>query len=515
MNLSPRKSFVLAIALGAFALIGGTGLTVSSAWLITMASQHPPVLVLGVAIVMVRFFGIFRSVARYGERVISHEAIFKKLTHVRVELFNAIASRINSNSRAVAQESKAVIDDVERAQEFHLRVTLPGLYATFATCATLFIALWIGDFLLHWVAALSLFLAIAIPLWVHRALDPIAVEIEDSEGEFAEEVAAASHAMVEAEIFGYRSTFEERMKTSIRNILAIERKNFSRLSLLQLSTIVAIGATLVAVSTVLHRGPERPAIQISMAIFLILVGFEGYTTWFPNLFLAGKNRRASQNVENLAHQKSSIMKKGQEPTNFDIRIHEAIPYWSEKFLKPITCSIDLGETVIVAGASGIGKSTFASSLLGFAHYSGSIRIGGMELTEIADRSTIFAGTLQESHIFNTSLRENLRIARTDVDDRDLLTVLRVVELNSIGLDEILGEFGRHLSGGEAKRLAVARALLSQAPVLILDEPLEHLDHELSMRIQARIREHAGDKTLIVITHSPWLQYDRKLILERE
>jgi ABC-type transport system involved in cytochrome bd biosynthesis fused ATPase/permease subunit len=515
MNLSPHKSFVLAISLGAFALIGGTGLTVSSAWLITMASQHPPVLVLGVAIVMVRFFGIFRSVARYGERVISHESIFKKLTQVRVELFNAIASRINSNARSVAQESKAVIDDVERAQEFHLRVTLPGLYATFATCVTLFIALWIGDFLLHWVAALSLFLAIAIPLLVRRMLDPIAVEIEDNEGVFAEEVAAASHAMIEAEIFGYRSTFEERMKTSIRNILEIERKNFSRLSLLQLSSIIAIGSTLVGVSLALHRGPDRPAIQISMAIFLILVGFEGFTSWFPNLFVAGKNRRAAQNVERLSREKSPVAKNGQVPLNFDIHIQGAIPFWSEKFLKPITCTIAHGETILITGASGVGKSTLASGLLGFAQYSGSISVGGVELSEIVDRSKVFAGTLQESHIFNTSLRENLRIARTDVDDGDLLTVLRAVELDSIGLDEILGEFGRHLSGGEAKRLAVARALLSQAPVLILDEPLEHLDYELSIRIQARIREHAGDKTLIVITHSPWLQYDRKLILERE
>jgi ABC-type transport system involved in cytochrome bd biosynthesis fused ATPase/permease subunit len=80
MKMTQRSSFALAVGLGAFALIGGTGLTISSAWLITMASQHPPVLVLSVAIVMGRFFGIFRSVARYGERVISHEAIFRKLT---------------------------------------------------------------------------------------------------------------------------------------------------------------------------------------------------------------------------------------------------------------------------------------------------------------------------------------------------------------------------------------------------------------------------------------------------
>jgi ABC-type transport system involved in cytochrome bd biosynthesis fused ATPase/permease subunit len=120
MKLSPRKSFIAAVVLGTFAIVGGTGLTVSSAWLITMAAQHPPVLVLGVAIVMVRFFGIFRSVARYGERVISHEAIFSKLTALRVKLFSAFASQLRNDGSTIAAKSKAAIDDVERAQEYLL-----------------------------------------------------------------------------------------------------------------------------------------------------------------------------------------------------------------------------------------------------------------------------------------------------------------------------------------------------------------------------------------------------------
>lgn len=515
MNLSPRKSFIFAIALGTFALVGGTGLTVSSAWLITMAAQHPPVLVLSVAIVMVRFFGIFRSVARYGERVISHEAIFKKLTNIRVELFNAIASRINSHPRSIAHESKAVIDDVERAQEFHLRVTLPGLYAVFASCIAIAIAAWIEQFLFIWVAALSLFFAIVIPLAVRRFLDPVVHVIEDSEGLLAADISDASHAFIEAEIFGYRAQFVEQLKSRIDEVELLEKKSHFRTSLIQLLTVLALGATLVGVSRSLDYGPERPAIHISMAIFLILVGFEGFTTWFPNLFSAGKSRRASQNIERLSRNDHTSAPCEVQISNLEIQLHDASPYWNERILAPITSSIHDGETVLITGASGVGKSTLASALLGFAQYSGSISVGGTELSEIPDRSKIFAGTLQESHIFNTTLRENLKIARPDLDDSEGLSVLRALELDSIGLDEIIGEFGRHLSGGEAKRLAIARALLSRAPILILDEPLEHLDHELSLRIQGAIREYACKRTLIVITHSPWLQYERKLILERE
>jgi ABC-type transport system involved in cytochrome bd biosynthesis fused ATPase/permease subunit len=154
-------------------------------------------------------------------------------------------------------------------------------------------------------------------------------------------------------------------------------------------------------------------------------------------------------------------------------------------------------------------------MLGFAHYAGSLSIGGVEIREIENLNHYISGSLQNSHIFNTTLRENLKIANAVIDDNKLLEILRAFELEGISLDEQLGEFGRPLSGGEAKRLAVVRALLSPAPIIILDEPLEHLDHERAGRIEEAIRRYAAGRTLIVITHAPWLQYSRKLLLARE
>ena len=140
-------------------------------------------------------------------------------------------------------------------------------------------------------------------------------------------------------------------------------------------------------------------------------------------------------------------------------------------------------------------------------------MGGVEVRDLSEG--LISGTLQQSHIFNTSLRENLKIANSHASDVELLKVVAMMELGSIDLDEILGEYGRTLSGGEAKRLATARALLSPARILCLDEPLEHLDYELSLRIQSAINAACVDRTLIVITHTPWLQYSRKLDLTRE
>jgi ABC-type transport system involved in cytochrome bd biosynthesis fused ATPase/permease subunit len=273
--------------------------------------------------------------------------------------------------------------------------------------------------------------------------------------------------------------------------------------------------TLVAVATTVYSQEELLPIQISMAIFLVLVGFEGYTSWFPNLFPAGKNRRAAQSVDALTHSELAPEREGGEPASSLLELSNVLPFWKQRFLAPISFSVMPGETVVISGASGVGKSTLAAALFGLAHYEGEITVGGVDLKSIGNPSAQISGTLQHGHIFNTTMRENLKIANSEVTDEELQRILQLLELEAITLDEVLGEFGRKLSGGEAKRLSVARALLSPAPILILDEPLEHLDYERSLRIQKAISEESANRALIVITHSPWLQYSRKLTLARE
>ncbi len=515
MRLSERKTFIAAVALGTFAIVGGTGLTVSSAWLITMAAQHPPVLVLGVAIVLVRFFGIFRSVARYGERVISHEAIFAKLTALRVRLFSAFVSRIREDGLSIPERSKAAIDDVERAQEYHLRITLPGLYATFSGSVTILIAAWIGQTLLFWVGLISLLFAIGIPLLVRKFLDPISVEIENSENALAVEMSNAAHAQREAEVFGYLAVYQHQLETSVHKLKSLELKFHLLSSFLQALVTLAIGTGLVAVSLSARNDPSLLPIHISMSIFLILVGFEGFTSWFPNLFIAGKNRRASKTIEELSQSALISQVDSALPTGTSIQVKEIQAYWNKPILPPQSFEVLEGETLLITGASGVGKSTLAAAMLGFAHYRGSMTIGGAQIREIKDLSRYISGSLQNSYIFNTTLRENLKIADEKVEDSQVQELINALELDEISLDETIGEFGRPLSGGEAKRLAVARALLSPAPILILDEPLEHLDNERAGRIEKAITRLAAGRTLIVITHAPWLQYSRKLLLERE
>ena len=512
MKIPQRALLPMAASFGAFALIGGTGLTVSSAWLITSASEQPPIMVLGVSIVLVRFFGISRSASRYLERVISHEAIFGKLTGLRVALFKKFAMQLRTLN--VAHSVKRVIDDVERAQEFYLRVTLPHYAATASAIVTVVIAWWINAHLLIWILPATLIFAIVLPLLTRRWIDPVTVELEDLENAYSASITAASHGVIEAEHFGYGHLFRDNLKRESNKLKALEQKYFFRISIVQLILTGTLGLTLVGIAQQIHHTRSYLPIHVSMAIFLVLVGFEGYTTWFPNLFIAGKSRRAARNISAIVQSPERVSyPQKKAPGEYTIVAKNFSPHWGRKFLAPIDFTVLAGETLVITGASGVGKSTLASAVFGFCDYSGEFRVGGVEAAELAEG--VISGTLQQSHIFNTTLRENLKIANPQAGDGQLHSVISLMELQAINLDEVLGEFGRNLSGGEAKRLATARALLSSAPILILDEPLEHLDYQLSLRIQGAITQACSDRTLIVITHTPWLQYSRKLELTRE
>ena len=181
----------------------------------------------------------------------------------------------------------------------------------------------------------------------------------------------------------------------------------------------------------------------------------------------------------------------------------------------VSCTVGPGEILVIRGKSGSGKSTLAMGFLGLLPYAGEMTIGGIEVRDISDIHHLISGSLQRGHIFNTSLRENLKIGKPDASDAELQRMCDLLELNAIDLDSVLGELGRPISGGEAKRVGVARALLSNAPIVLLDEPTEHLDAGLGARIEERIARECIGRTLIVITHSGWLKSDRTVDIARE
>lgn len=516
-----------AIVLGAFAFIGGTGLMISSGWLITMASAHPPVLTLSVAIVMVRFFGISRSVARYFERVISHQAVFATLTGLRVKLYEKIIAQPISLARDLNSGAmvKSLVDDVERAQEFKLRITLPYASAWIALTIGVLLGLWINvQSLLITIPAAVLLLGV-IPYISRSLCESAARNIEAKESLYSNTISELAFGFAEAKVYGYAGKLLSESKMVEQEIFKEEKSLNARVKNLQLAATITVAAVLYFLSNLAYHlkvDQNAPDVSVTMLIFLPLVIFEAVTIWYPNLFTAGKMLRAQTSIDSIL---SRPQIKPTEPTQLasssprltlkDVRVS-----WGPVFMSSVSFDLLHGQRIRISGRSGSGKSTLAMGLVGALEYSGLIAIDGVELHELVDLEKIIVASLQKSHIFNTSIRENLRIADQSATDEDILTVLSVVELESLvaesaqGLDSVIGDFGRHISGGEAKRLSLARALLSKAPILILDEPTEHLDAQMAARIEKRVLEFTTQKTLVVITHSGWREIDKTLKLSR-
>lgn len=491
---------IMSYLLSASAFLSGVGLNVTSGWLITMASFMPPVLTLNVAVVMVRFFGISRSVARYSERIISHKMVFAKLADLRSDLYRRITANPFEllKSNRTGQLVKQVVDDVERSQEYELRVILPGATTLVTLLACTGLAFWLQPKIaIIWGIAFVL-LALLIPSLVNRSIGNSAKRVETLESEYADRIRSNSHGYLEADNYGYSNQLLDHTHLLENQIKIAEIQYLSRVRNFQI--LINLIISMVLILTVLNV--SLPAVQVAMLIFLSLTGFEAALAWYPNLFSSGKLLNAKNKLKLIPEVSSQRKTKVAYGT---IKANNFQPYWNQPNFTPINFELNRGDVLVLRGRSGSGKTTTALGILGFLDYKGSLTINNLEVREIENLTDLVAGSLQSGHIFNTSLLENLKISNPSLNN--ILEVMDLLELNQLvsemtnGLETIVGQFGRGLSGGEIKRINLARALINDAPILILDEPLEHLDPDLALRIEQRILDRYRDRVLIIITHS--------------
>jgi ATP-binding cassette subfamily C protein CydC len=417
-----------------------------------------------------------------------------------------------------------LVDDVERAQEYQLRIKLPGASAVCALTAGTLLGWWVRPETLCVILPVSLALLFIIPAAISRTSLPAARNIEYQENEYTKNIESAVHGVVEARIYGY---LEEIYLPSQQLELEIKQRE---ISLIKTSGVFSFAANLLIGGTItgsaflaysLSESRDLPAVQVAMMIFLPLVMFEAITAWYPNLFGSGKLLASQRAVDQLLIQENSVSLETPLDQQVEkIECRDVQVAWDQDFMQPISCAVSRGEVMVIRGNSGTGKSTFAMGLLGLLPYKGSIRINGRELSTISNLHQIIVGTVQKSHIFNTSVRENLKIANPAVTDQEIMEVLKAIGLDTLisemqnGLDTVVGEFGRAISGGEAKRFAIARALLSSAQIYIFDEPTEHLNEEISQMVMEAIEQYCRSAICIVITHSDWENPDKTLMLVR-
>ncbi|AYA40720.1 cysteine/glutathione ABC transporter ATP-binding protein/permease CydC [Xenorhabdus nematophila] len=467
----------------------------------------------------VRGAAIFRTAGRYGERIVSHDATFRVLAHLRVFAFKKILPLSPGGIARFRQGEllNRLVADVETLDHLYLRVISPVL-AAFVVILVLTFGLGFLDITLAYtLGGIMLGLLLILPFMFYYAGKPYGRNINLQRAQYRTLLTSALQGQAELTVFGSLKRFRQSMAEVELDWLRSQQK---QANLTGLSQAIMIFATGMAVTLMLWLAAagigenSQPGALIALFTFCTLAAFEALgpvTVAFQHM---GQVISSATRISQLTHQKPEVLfpshgAKTYGEFSLEIKNVDFIyPDQPLPVLKNISLSLASGEHIALLGKTGCGKSTLLQLLTRAWDAShGKIQLNQKSISDYDEATlrSMMSIVPQRIHVFSHTLRENLLLAKPDANDDELITVLKQVGLgNLLDTDEKLncwvGEGGRQLSGGEQRRLGIARALLHDAPLMLLDEPTEGLDADTEQQILSLLRHSCQNKTLITVTH---------------
>jgi len=517
----PGARLVATIALGALAVGFGVALMTAAGYLISRAAEQPPILSLTTVIVVVRFLALARPLARYLERLSSHDLALRALGRTRGAVYERIEPLAPAGLVAFRRGDlvSRLVADVDDLQGLYLRGLGPPLVAlVVAVACVVAVAFVLPAAAL--VLSLGLALAgIAVPVLAARLGRHVGRRHAAARGELTAELVEVLHGAEELAAYGREEDTLARVRAADRELVRLGRRDAFVSGLADAASLLAAGLTAVgvlAVAVAAHDAGSLDRVLIATLALLALSSFDAVAPLPAAARELSGTLSAGRRVLELADREPTVRDPPQPlPARpGTVELHGVTARYAPgdpPALEGFALRIEPGARIALVGPSGSGKTTATSLLLRFLDpEQGRVTIGGRDVRELRqeDVRRTFALAGQEAHLFDSTVRENLRLARRDATDDELLAALRRVHLDDWaaslpdGLDTLVGEDGRELSGGERQRLVLARALLSDAPVLLLDEPTAHLDPETAEAVVADALDTAAGRSVLLVTHRP-------------
>ncbi|EIW8577605.1 cysteine/glutathione ABC transporter ATP-binding protein/permease CydC [Klebsiella aerogenes] len=512
----------LGVVLAIVTLLASIGLLTLSGWFLSASA------VVGVAGIYsfnymlpaagVRGAAIIRTAGRYFERLVSHDATFRVLQHLRVATFSKL---LPLSPAALARFRQGellnrIVADVDTLDHLYLRVISP-LVGALVVILVVTIGLSVLDVTLALtLGGIMLATLLLLPPLFYRAGKPTGEQITQLRGQYRQQLTSWLQGQAELMLFNASDRYRKQMEKTEQRWQEAQRRQAELTALSQALMLLIGGIAVIAMLWMASEGVggnSQPGALIALFVFCALAAFEALAPVTGAFQHLGQVIASARRITQITEQQPEVTFSQQAPQSFSqvaLTLNEvtfSYPQQSAPALKDISLQVAAGEHIAILGRTGCGKSTLLQLLTrAWDPANGQIQLNGQPLSELSETTLRQAMSVvpQRVHLFSATLRDNLLLAAPQVSDARLADILARVGLEKLledsGLNSWLGEGGRQLSGGELRRLAIARALLHDAPLMLLDEPTEGLDATTESQILDLLSEVMRDKTVLMVTH---------------